>query len=166
MEMATEHLIQTGRRDIAYVKPVGPEFVTAGLRYDGYAKKMAEARLPLRTIEICDDPETRRASLRGVFESEKMPEALLCYYDDIALDAVEVLQGMGYTPGKDVAVVGFNGQEGTERGKYPITTVRQPIEQMCGMAFDSLQAQIADRTTPRLEVVLKPSLVVRESSGR
>jgi LacI family transcriptional regulator len=163
-EEATEHLLQIGRKKIAYVKPRGPAYVTDGERYQGYLSKMTAAGLSPCSIEVGEDPESRVADLRKMLSSPDRPEAVFCYFDDIAIDAVEVLLSLGLRPGRDVAVVGFNGEEGTERGPCPVSSVRQPIEEMCRIAYTFLTNQIEDPTLEPELAVLKPKLVVRQSS--
>ena len=165
-EDAVEHLLQTGRTKIAHVVPKGTWFVVEGQRYDGYHRKMEEAGLPPWIIEIDDHPDRRIESLIDQLSVEPRPDALFCFYDDIAIDAVEALLQMNLTPGQEVAVVGCNGQAELARGPYPISTVRQPIEEMCRTAYQFLQNQMNDPAAPPEKVVLKPELVVRRTSER
>jgi LacI family transcriptional regulator len=168
-EEAMRHLLATGRRRIAYVVPRETYFVAAGARYEGYRDVLMEAGLPGQTLEVDDHPAARIAALTetlGRCQAEgALPDALLCFYDDMALDAVIALQDLGLRPGVDVAVVGFNGNEGTDRGPCPITTVRQPVETMCALALEFLRAQIEDPTAPMQHRILKPDLIVRESTS-
>lgn len=167
-EMAMDHLFETGRRKIAYVGPRNSYFLGAGARYDGYRDKMVEAGLPLQALSVIDTSGERIptlvAELRGCIETGSLPDALLCFYDDIAVDAIVALMELGLTPGRDVAVVGFNGNEGLDRAPCPISTVRQPVERMCALAFEFLRAQMEDPTAPLQKAILKPELIVRESS--
>jgi len=168
-EEAVAHLLENGRRRIAYVAPRDTIFVDGGERFEGYRDAMAAAGLPTQTLDIDDLPSARIASLteslcRCVADGT-LPDALLCFYDDMAVDALVALEALGLKPGVDVALVGFNGTEGLERGPCPISTVRQPVEEMCALAFEFLKNQIDDPTTPVQQRVLKPQLIVRESSA-
>lgn len=169
-EEAMHHLFGTGRHRIAYLAPAGTYFVDGGARYEGYREKMAEAGLPGQTLEVVDRPLERIPSLvqnlRACMANDSLPEALLCFYDDIAVDSVVALMEIGLVPGRDVAVVGFNGNEGLDRAPCPITTVRQPVEKMCALAFEFLKAQMDDPTAPLQKEILKPTLIVRESTAR
>lgn len=168
-EEAMDHLFATGRKSIAYVAPEGLAFIYEEQRYLGYRNKMQSANLKPRTIEIAESPANRIASIQKelseLIESRTMPDALVCFFDDIAADTVEALQLLGLTPGRDVAVVGFNGNEGLDRGPFPITTVRQPVEEMCALAFQFLRNQMEDPSIPIQRAVLKPTLVIRQSTS-
>jgi LacI family transcriptional regulator len=168
-EDAVAHLFDMGRRKIAYMVPQETYFVANGERFEGYRDKILELGLNPQTIEICDDPSKRISSitqaLKACRDAGQMPDALFCLYDDIAVDAVFALEELGLKAGIDVALIGVNGTEGIERGSCPITSVRQPIEEMCSLAFKMLKAQIEDSRAPVEQVMLRPELIVRESSN-
>ena len=167
-EDAMDHLLSTGRKSIAYLAPVGLPFIYEEQRYLGYLRKMESANLKPTTIEVAEAPSMRIASIQEKLSERlaagTLPDALLCFFDDIAVDAVEALQLIGLNPGRDVAVVGFNGNEGLDRGPFPITTVRQPVEEMCALAFKFLRNQMDDPAIPIQRATLKPTLVIRKSS--
>jgi len=162
---AVRHLIANGRRKIAYLVPHNTWFVVAGDRFEGYRDAMQKAGLETRTIAVSDVPSERVAAIAEALSSGPLPDALLCFYDDMAIDSVVALQSLGIRPGVDVALVGFNGTEGLDRLPVPISTVRQPIEQMCALAFEFLQVQIDDPKAELRRCVLKPELIIRASSG-
>jgi len=162
---ATDHLLARGRRRIAYVAPQASIFISGGARYEGYCRRLSEAGLEPVVLEVDDEPSRRVASFVEVLGAcPAMPDALVCFYDDMAVDAVEALSALGLEAGRDVALVGFNGTEGVDRGPCPITTVRQPVEEMCALAFEILREQIENPGGPMRQVVLKPELIVRASS--
>lgn len=162
---AVQHLISGGRRRIAYLVPENTWFVNAGDRHDGYQDAMREAGLEPRVIPVADDPAIRVAAIAAALAAGPMPDALLCFYDDMAVDALPAIESLGLKPGADIALVGFNGQAGLDRLSCPISTVRQPIEQMCALAFEFLEAQIDDPMAELRQAVLKPELVIRASSS-
>lgn len=163
-EMAMCHLIETGRRRIAYVAPFDSG-LTAGDRFDVYRRAMADAGLGPETIlprgpfaGPLFEALTERTS-RGA-----LPDALLCLNDDLALSGAHALHRMGVSVGQDVVLVGFGGIPETEDALFPITTVRQPIEAMGALALEILEAQIEDPELPRQRRILIPELVVRDSN--
>jgi len=167
-EEAVRHLVETGRRRIAYLVPRDSGFVSAGSRFEGYRDAVEAAGFAVRTVSVSDIPSERTESIRlalsECIEAGTLPDALLCFYDDMAVDAVYAMQSLGLVAGQDVALVGFNGTEGIDRAPCPISTVRQPIEAMCALTLEFLRAQIEDRTTPLQQTILKPELIIRESS--
>lgn len=164
-EQAMEHLLSTGRRRIAYMAPWNSDLLTSGPRHGAYQEMMREAGLPVQTISA------QAVSIQGVKEGlaealaeGHMPEAILCMNDDLALASSLALLQLGVRVGDDVALVGFDGIEETGESPCPITTVRQPIEEMVALTFDFLKAQMAEPSAPLQQRVLKPTLVIRRST--
>jgi len=165
-EEAMDHLMGLGRRRIAYVAPSDSGLLTEGPRYEVYRDKMLGSGLEVSTIGVCAKTlRLTKDSLSEVLAAGTMPEAILCMNDDIAISAVFALQQLGVKVGQDVAVVGFDGIEETEHCPCPITTVRQPIEEMCALTFQFLRAQMEDPEAELQQKILKPTLVIRDSSG-
>ena len=159
---AMDHLLSTGRRRIAHMAPWTSELISTGPRHDVYRAKMVEAGLEPWILGVERD---EFAHVKKVLtELERLPEAILCMNDDLAIASSHVLQGMGVRVGEDVLLVGFDGIEETAHLPVPITTVRQPIEAMCDLAWDFLEAQMRDPKAPAQKRVLVPNLIVREST--
>jgi LacI family transcriptional regulator len=160
-----EHLISTGRRRIAYMAPWNSDLLTSGPRHSAYQRLMRDAGMPAQVISA------RAVSIAGVGESlqevlanGKVPDAILCMNDDLALASSMALGKLGLLTGDDVALIGFDGIEETGESPCPITTVRQPIEEMVALTFDFLKAQMAEPSAPIQQKVLKPTLVIRRST--
>lgn len=165
-DAAMAHLLDTGRRQIAYVSPWTSDLINSGPRYDAYEAAMDAAGHPMSTIGISD---VTYAAIKEVFSEidlRTLPEALLCMNDEIAVAAATVLQHRGIRVGQDIAIVGFDGIEETEHCPVPITTVRQPIQEMCRLACDFVRAQMDDPSTLLQQRILIPELVIRESTSR
>ena len=84
----------------------------------------------------------------------------------MALGALDALRAAGRRVPDDVAVVGFDDTELARSADPPLTTVRQPIEQL-GAEMARLLLGAARRRRRRrapTSVVLRTELVVRRSS--
>ena len=165
-DLAMEHLIASGRRRIAYLAPEESDLVATGPRYEAFCDRMNGEGLEAPTIA---SPKmvlsSVRETLRETFSMPNAPEAILCMNDDIAIAAAFALESLGIKVGQDVALVGFDGIEETEHCPCPITTVRQPVEEMCSLTWQFLKDQMEDPSGPLQQRILKPELVIRESSG-
>lgn len=166
-EAAMSHLLSTGRKKIAYVVPWTSDLIDSGPRFEAYRDAMFNAGYESSTIGIQD---VTYALIKDVLDNlvarKKVPEALLCMNDEIAIICATLLQHHGLNVGTDVAIVGFDGIEETEHCPVPITTVRQPIEEMCALAWQFMKAQMEDPSGPPLQRILIPNLVIRESTRR
>ncbi|MGV3614763.1 MAG: LacI family DNA-binding transcriptional regulator [Fimbriimonas sp.] len=164
-DAAMAHLIDTGRKEIAYLAPYNSDLISSGPRYDAYREAMNAAGLkPVVIAATGITPASVRQDLARHFAEISTPDAILCMNDDFAISTTVAIQALGRRVGTDIAVVGFDGIEETEHCPWPITTVRQPVEEMCALAVEFLQAQIADPSAPLQQRILKPQLIVRESS--
>lgn len=164
---AMDHLLATGRKQIAYMAPWTSELIDSGPRFEAYSTKMAEAGLPTTTISIesVSYSPIKDAVVRH-YERGTLPDAILCMNDDIAIAVSYVLEGLGIKVGHDIALVGFDGIEEAEHCLCPITTVRQPVAEMCQLTYRFLKAQMDDPDAPPQQRILKTELVIRESTRR
>jgi DNA-binding LacI/PurR family transcriptional regulator len=162
---AMQHLIDTGRRRIAYFYLRPPDPLARESRFDAYVSAMEAAGLEPIFIPATDlNFETASQTLQRHLESGPLPDAVFCFNDDLALTAYWTLQRLGIKVGADVAIVGCDGIDELRHIALPISTIEQPIDQMCSLAWDILQAHIADPEAPIQQTVLKPKLIIRESS--
>lgn len=67
---------------------------------------------------------------------------------------------------EDVALVGCDGIQDTEYLECPLTTLVQPVAEMCAKAWEFLSQRLKRPTMARQQAVLKPKLIIRESSLR
>jgi DNA-binding LacI/PurR family transcriptional regulator len=93
------------------------------------------------------------------------PTAVLSCNDLMALGAISAARKRGMVIGRDIAITGFDDIPLAEHSHPPLTKVRQPIydigRQICDMLIRLIQGEkVAER-----HVLLRPELIVRESSG-
>ncbi|HET9781695.1 MAG TPA: substrate-binding domain-containing protein, partial [Candidatus Dormibacteraeota bacterium] len=95
---------------------------------------------------------------------QNLPRAILCANDQTALGAMHALARRGIRVPQDVAVTGFDDVPVARHLHPPLTTVRQPMQELGGMAFDVLYSKISTGRSES-DVVLPVQLIVRESCG-
>ncbi|MER3473626.1 MAG: hypothetical protein C4335_06240 [Armatimonadota bacterium] len=164
--VAVRHLIQVGCRRIAYM--VNAESCHVGdARRDAYDTAMREAGLPTEHIIV---PDQRRVAssvvIREYVQNYGLPDGIFCHNDEMAIGVYHGLRRLGVHIPDDVALVGCDGIEDTEYLEVPLSTIRQPLEQMCQLACDLLYARLAEPNRETQGIVLQPELVMRESSLR
>ncbi len=94
----------------------------------------------------------------------KLPRAIVCANDQTALGAIHTLAQRGIKVPLDVAVTGFDDVPVARHLHPPLTTIRQPMQELGAKAFEVLYAGINGANAQR-DVVLPVQLVVRESCG-
>ncbi|PIT77892.1 LacI family transcriptional regulator [Limnohabitans sp. B9-3] len=161
--LATEHLLASGRRRIAFMGDNSmPE---AAKRYEGYLqahKKFGVAVDPKLYIPSPFTAEEAQTALRGFIQASVLFDALVAASDLIAINAIGVMKREGMAVPEQVSVVGYDDIDMASHSFPPLTTVRQPIELAGGVMVDCLQSLLnGDQPDSQL---LPTSLVVRESS--
>ncbi|KQQ03503.1 hypothetical protein ASG06_08305 [Rathayibacter sp. Leaf185] len=158
---ATTHLVELGRRRIAFVGETAPD---AHGRLEARRRGWEETCLTagLRPGAQIESPYSREGGLaagQALLEVSPRPDAVFAASDLIGIGLLRALRDEAVRVPEDIAVVGFDGTWEGEYSAPPLTSLRQPIEAMADAALDRLVGGV---TGPAL---LRGSLVVRESSG-
>ncbi|ANH91671.1 LacI family transcriptional regulator [Streptomyces sp. SAT1] len=163
---AVRHLLARGRQVIGTI--TGPlDMDAAQARLDGYRTALADAGLPADEELIAGGDFTEeggRAAMRELLRRRPALDALFAASDVMASGAVLELRAAGLRVPHDVAVVGFDDSIVARHIDPPLTSVRQPLEEMGRTMADLLLSEIAQRGTGHRAVVLPTELVVRESA--
>ena len=165
---AIRHLVKTGRKRIAYIVPKSHNR-PGDSRHDGYFKAMRDAELVPECILI-DSPVPglgRRAVREGVkkyVQALGCPQAVFCFNDEGAIAAYRAFRDLELSVPADVAIVGCDGIEDTEYLDVPLSTLVVPVDKLSETAWNFLQRRMDKPDMPRQEMILKPELIIRESS--
>lgn len=166
---AVQHLLSKGRKRVSWFAP-DARCLLGQSRYDAYTLAMRQAGLSPEYIGIpllatCDECRTAFEMLPKYISSHGCPEALFCSSDEIAIGAQRALQDLGLRIPDDVAIVGCEGIEETAYHHPRISTIEAPVAESCRVAWEFLKRRMEDPSAPRQQMILKPKLVIRESSG-
>ena len=165
---AMQHLIGSGFRRIAHATFVRKNIAGESRRI-GYTNAMREAGLETEFIHYPLSERQRpvaRQLIRDYVAAHGKPEAIFCHSDDAALGIYRGLCDAGIRVPADIALVGCDGIEDTEYLECPLTTLVQPVAEMCDAAWQFLQNRLAEPTTPIQQTILTPQLAIRASSSR
>lgn len=164
---AVRHLIALGRRRIVTV--TGPlDMAPAQDRLAGYRSALVEARIdqdPALELPGDFDQTIARESVERFIAAGGRFDAVFAASDAMAVGAMAAIRRAGLRVPQDVAVVGFDDSALALFSDPPLSSVRQPIEEMGREMARAMLAQLGTpRQVPR-SVVLATELVVRGSSG-
>ena len=165
--MATEHLIAQGHRRIAFLGRVGGGPIYE-LRRVGFQRAMAAHGRSIAGEWIVDIPPTRsggREGIRQVLALHNQPTAAVCYNDVVAFGAMGALGEQGLTPGRDFAVIGFDGVADAAHSNPPLSTISVDPGHLGEAAAELLLQRLSEPSGPTLRYLATPKLVVRQSSG-
>ena len=93
-----------------------------------------------------------------------LPRAIVCASDQTAIGVMHALAQRGIRVPQDVAVTGFDDVPVARHLHPPLTTVRQPMQELGAKAFNVLYSRI-NGAASEPEIVLPVHLVIRESCG-
>ena len=94
----------------------------------------------------------------------KLPRAILCANDQTALGVIHALAQRGIKVPQDVAVTGFDDVPVARHLHPPLTTIRQPMQELGARAFEVLYSRISGAEAEP-DIVLPVELILRESCG-
>lgn len=166
--MAVEHLIRLGHRRIATI--TGPLDMIAGQdRLSGYRQALEARGIPVEEELIAEGDFTENS---GMVAMQRLlpasPSAVFVASDTMAIGALRALRQAERQVPQDIALVGFDDIPIASAIDPPLTTVRQPIEQMGSMAVEVLLSILegsSGEEAPVQRIVLSTELVIRASCG-
>ncbi|MFH8368783.1 LacI family DNA-binding transcriptional regulator [Streptomyces sp. NPDC018031] len=170
---AVAHLLARGRRTVATITGP-PTLYAARCRLDGYRDALrAAGREPAPDLVEAADftEEGGRRAMRALLDRRPGLDAVFAASDVMAAGARRALRETGRRVPEDVALVGFDDSVIARHMDPPLTSVRQPTEEMGRVMARSLVEQIeggrtgCGRPAPRPQLVLPTELVERRSTS-
>jgi len=163
---AVDHLVAIGRHQIATI--TGPQDMCAGLdRLTGYRSSLEAHGIPYdeSLVAVGDFTEAGGMTLAQELLARRPDlDAIFAASDLMATGALHALRSSGRTVPDDVAVVGFDDSPSAPYTDPPLTTVRQPIEEMARLMTELLLAQISTGDRSQHSIIVGTELVVRSSA--
>jgi len=164
---ATQHLINQGWQRIAYIG-LPAELICADDRLAGYSRALVRNGMVYDPALAVNVPITEAAGYQAMtrfLALENPPDAIVASSDELALGVIDAAQKQGVVVGQNMAVIGFDDIPSAAYSHPPLTTIRQPMYRI-GTQLSHMLIQIIRGDTPQeRQVVLPPTLVVRESCG-
>lgn len=159
-----EHLIGLGRRKLAMVAwPVGSE--SGDARVEGYVAGCREGGIEPGPIVRAENTVAEGArALRELLAGDDPPTAVMAVQDTLAFGVMAEAARIGLAVGSDLAVTGFDDTPTAAITTPPLTTVRQPIEEVGRVLIDLLVERMAGGVEP-VHRMLVPELRIRRSCG-
>ena len=174
--LALEHLYQLGHRRIAFIR--GPKMlIDSAPRWRGVQKFAHSAGLPIDSslvFELPDSLDPNSSFEHGfryterVLESKKRFTAVMAFDDLTALGVIRALTKAGVHVPEQCSVTGFDDVALSSMAVPSLTTVRQPMEAMGGLAvnivMDGINAALEKRERKPVTQKMNPELVIRDST--
>lgn len=166
-QMATQHLIETGSRRIAFI--AGPGHLDmVKRRKHGYLEALRDNRIPIDRTLVCytriDFADALQTTLK-LLQRDDRPDAILAFNDIITFAAFTAIKQLGLQIPRDVALIGFTDDEHARYVTPQLSAIEDQSELMGRKACQLLMRHIAGDDSVYREVVTQ-KLVIRQTSSK
>lgn len=164
--MATQHLLELGHREIAFVSgdPAHPDAIE---RLYGYRAALEAEGVRFERQLVVAGGFSEGSGLEAVnrlIAAGQHFTAIFAANDEMAFGAALGLRRHGLRVPEDVSIVGFDDLPAAQFSNPPLTTIRQPAYELGRLAAADMLRLLAGRE-PESEVPV-PRLITRESCRR
>ena len=139
----------------------------AQYRWEGFSRAMASHNLIIRDELVVKGDFTERSgqlAMHLLLDLPHPPTAVIASNDLCAFGAMRALSMRGLIPGKDVSVIGFDDIRQASHWHPSLTTVAQPLRRL-GFIATQMLINIIEGKQVEEQIVLKPQLIIRQSTG-
>ncbi|GAA1316901.1 LacI family DNA-binding transcriptional regulator [Leucobacter albus] len=167
--VATEHLIQLGHRDIAFVggDPDGRKSSFGDAkRLAGYREAMAHAGLDELSRHAQSEvsvPGGYQVATGLLGDQRTRPTGIVAVCDEVAIGVVTAAQRLGISVPNELSIVGIDDHEHAEM--FGLTTVRQRPHEQGIAAAQLLLERLGDPTLPPERIIEPTALALRASTS-
>lgn len=169
-QLAAKHVLTRGDTKVAFLGHPGSS-VKVRTRLAGVQKVLdSHPEVELELIEAESwTIEAGETAARLLIDRrvERRPQAIICANDMLAIGLVRALERGGIHVPTDIAVIGYDDLVWASLQSVPLTTVRQPRQELGRTAVDMIM-ELLSREPGRIprsnHVVLRPELIIRESA--
>ena len=165
--LVTQYLLELGHRRITgFFKADDIQGIN---RHKGYVKALQEAGISYDPDAVVwfhtEDRKSKPAMMvREMVRSGNLPDGIVCYNDQIAVQVIETLEACGLKVPEDISVTGYDNSLYAQRGTG-ITTIAHPQEKLGEMAAELILEKIAGvpEEDSKVERMIQPELIIRGS---
>ena len=164
--LAVNHLIAQGRRRIATIAG-NLDMPSAIDRLMGYRDALTAAGITLdATLEEVADyqPDRAHIAMERLLLNHPDVDAVFAASDLMAAAALRVLHQARKRVPEDIALIGFDDSPTAWVTRPPLSSIRQPIEEMGREAVNVLMRQMAEPEEAPRQVTFALELVIRAST--
>jgi len=164
--LATEHLINKGHRRILYLGGP-PHFSLAQDRLFGYEKALTTYGIKTdQSLIKAVTPKLEEGyrAVKEILSTRFNFTAIFAFNDYLALGAMKAIFERGLKIPDDIALVGYDDIEFASLSIVPLTTIRLPKYMLGNKSAEILLAKIKKQQSKTQSLLLKPELIVRDST--
>jgi len=169
-DLALSHLLAAGHERIAYIS--GPPAIRqVADRHEGALRALARAGRPPGRLLVLDAGSLNVAGGQkagaeiAALPAAERPTAVFCVNDLTALGFLQEMTRNRIRVPEDISIVGYDDIDFAAAAAVPLTSVRQPRQQLGRTAARMLiEESTADESHQHQQVIFEPQLIVRQST--
>jgi LacI family transcriptional regulator len=168
--MATEHLVQLGRKRIAHI---GGELISTSVgRLNGYKEALAANHIPFRQELVAirsrleeEGVQIGNNAMSDLLRLRKRPDTVFCYNDLTAIGAIRCLLASKLRVPEDVAVIGCGNLRLSSYLEVSLSSIDQSTQQQGELAAELALSLIAGKQKRGARhLLIEPKLIARDST--
>jgi len=170
IQLSIEHLLSLGHTRIATIAR-GKESFSSAERINSVAETLTANGIPFTPDLVWHNelhPDEDEKIVTEILNLQQPPTAINVLYDPIAINVINILANRGISIPEEMSVIGFGDILMSTYSRPPLTTIKEPLEQIGREAAAILVDKIehSDRFADDREIVLEPELIIRGSCGK
>jgi LacI family transcriptional regulator len=164
----TEHLIDLGHKQIAFIKG-HPDHSATEQRFTGYQRALNAHGLTFDNTLVAEGNFSYHSgadSAKTILDLNPRPSAVFASNDYMAAAVLKLATQRQLKVPEDISIAGFDNAP-IARHIWPgLTTIAQPVEEMTRQAVELLIEQIGGSQAEVRQTTLEAKLITRESTSK
>ncbi|MGA8110972.1 MAG: LacI family DNA-binding transcriptional regulator [Acidobacteriaceae bacterium] len=165
IRQGVQHLAALGHREIGFV--TGPlRLHSAQSRLHAFEEALGECGIPVNKRFVLEGDHTMEggmAAAERLLAAGKLPTAVMCSNDMLAIGVLHKLLRERLRVPDDVSIIGFDDIHMAEMMIPPLTSIQMSRAQLARAAVGALRAHV-EKKSPQREYPIDTHLVVRQST--
>lgn len=166
--LLTNYLVRIGHRQIAYL--TGPKNSHSAIRrLEGFKQAAENSMLNVYDTPIFEGDFSFDRGYEFGFEYldqfNQRPRAVMCANDLMAMGFIEACRESGIQIPEQLSVAGFDDIYLSKRSAFQLTTVHQPIIEICKKSCEIMMRRINGSTEPLMSSIFEPVLMTRKTTA-
>ncbi len=166
--LATQHLINQGHKDIAYLS--GSLFKADAVnRLEGHKRALADAGIeynPELMVEGNFQAKSGEAGIHTLMDNKQTFTAVACANDEMASGAINALRSFGLQVPEQISVIGFDNIDFASYLTPKLTTIDYPVRDIGTMAARWILNHAYGDHKMILTHILEPKLIQRGTTRK
>jgi len=134
---ATKHLIESGRKKLAYFGG-NPSLYITKHRLEGFRKALQDFKMKEHTIVFSDDAEDARLKTFNIFSRQDIPDGIMCISDEVLTGIIPSLQELNIRIPEQVGIISFSDGPISLMYKPEISIIHHSLARVGRVAADIL----------------------------